>query len=172
VTPHLADEIAALEPDGSVSAYRIAFTYAIFGRPLRGGLYPPTLALFRRERARYVQSGHTQRLAVDGRIETLRGKIVHDDRKPLRRWFDSQRKYAALEAEYLLNLPGSELKTAQRLRLTGWAAPLAMFVYVLLVKRCFLDGWPGWFYVLQRTLAELMVALEIIDRRLSRIRQT
>jgi hypothetical protein len=38
--------------------------------------------------------------------------------------------------------------------------------YALFVKGCILDGWAGWYYVLQRTLAEVMVALEIVDRRL------
>ena len=36
----------------------------------------------------------------------------------------------------------------------------------LLVKGCVLDGWAGWFYALQRLLAETMIALEVIDRRL------
>ena len=43
-------------------------------------------------------------------------------------------------------------------------------VYTLLVKGCLLNGWPGWFYALQRMLAETLIALEIIDRRLGRDR--
>jgi hypothetical protein len=41
-----------------------------------------------------------------------------------------------------------------------------VFLYTLIFRGCILDGWPGWFYVLQRTLAEIMIAIEIIDRRL------
>jgi hypothetical protein len=37
----------------------------------------------------------------------------------------------------------------------------------LFIKGCLLDGWPGWFYVLQRVLAETLICLEIIDRRLT-----
>jgi hypothetical protein len=33
-------------------------------------------------------------------------------------------------------------------------------------KRCILDGWPGWLYVLQRTLAEVLIAIELVDRKL------
>jgi len=29
-----------------------------------------------------------------------------------------------------------------------------------------LDGWPGWYYALQRLCAETLIALEIIERRL------
>jgi len=38
--------------------------------------------------------------------------------------------------------------------------------YALLVKGCLLDGWPGWFYALQRLLAETMIVLVVIDRHL------
>ena len=48
----------------------------------------------------------------------------------------------------------------------GWPAPILVFLYTLVWKRCILDGWAGWLYVLQRTLAEVMLALEIVDRRL------
>jgi hypothetical protein len=48
----------------------------------------------------------------------------------------------------------------------AWPAPLAVPVYTLFVKRCLFDGWPGWLYVLQRLLTEIMVAIEIIDHRL------
>ena len=41
-----------------------------------------------------------------------------------------------------------------------------MLPYTLLIKKCLLDGWPGWLYALQRTYAEFLIALEIIDRRL------
>jgi hypothetical protein len=48
----------------------------------------------------------------------------------------------------------------------AWPAPLAVFFYTLLIKGCVFDGWPGWYYVLQRAFAEILIALEIIDRRL------
>ena len=48
----------------------------------------------------------------------------------------------------------------------AWPSPILVFLYTLLAKGCILDGWPGWFYVLQRTLAETMIAIELVDRRL------
>ena len=53
------------------------------------------------------------------------------------------------------------------MRARGWIMPLAAMPYTLLVKRCVLDGWPGWYYALQRTYAEILIALELIDQRLS-----
>jgi hypothetical protein len=45
---------------------------------------------------------------------------------------------------------------------------MLVFAYSLIVKGCLFDGWRGWYYVLQRTLAEIMLTLEIVDRRLGR----
>jgi hypothetical protein len=52
------------------------------------------------------------------------------------------------------------------LRKLAWAAPPIVFVYTLLVKRCLMDGWAGWAYALQRALFEIVLALELLDRRL------
>jgi glycosyltransferase involved in cell wall biosynthesis len=162
----LVDEVASLSPGTFISGYRIAFRYCVFGRPLSASLYPPVIALFRRERAHYLQEGHTQRVVVDGPVANLAGLIDHDDRKPLSRWFASQQQYAKLEAHHLLSTPRASLRRPDKLRLMAWASPILVFVHTLLVKRCILDGWPGWFYVLQRTLAEMMISIELVDRRL------
>jgi glycosyltransferase involved in cell wall biosynthesis len=166
VSERLVEEISALAPDLETAGYWISFCYCVLGRPLSATLYPPLVALFRRERAHYIQEGHTQRAAVDGRLLHLSGRINHDDRKPLSRWLASQQTYARLEAEHLLVKPAAKLRTSDRIRLMGWLAPIVVFAYTLIAKRCILDGWHGWFYVLQRSLAECMIALEIVDRRL------
>ena len=171
VPAQLVAEIARLAPPPAVAGYRIAVRYCVHGRPLSAALYPPVVALVRRDRAHYVQTGHTQRAIVDGAIADLVNRIDHDDRKPLSRWLQSQQTYARLEAEHLLALPRAELRWSDRIRRMAWPAPILVFVYTLLAKRCLLDGWPGWLYVLQRTLAETLIALEIVDRRLGHRRQ-
>lgn len=162
----LVDEIGALPSTTRAAGFRVSFRYCILGQPLHAGVYPPLVALYRRERAKYVQEGHTQRVLVDGPIEQLSGLIDHDDRKPLARWFASQQRYAKLEAEYLLAKPRHSLRGIERLRLMAWPAPILISLYMLTAKRCVLSGWPGWLYVLQRTLAEIMIAVEIVDRKL------
>jgi glycosyltransferase involved in cell wall biosynthesis len=162
----LIDEIAALQPTESDSGYRVSFRYCVHGRPLSASLYPSHVALFQRDRAEFVQEGHTQRVIVEGRIGTLKSRIDHDDRKPVGRWLFSQQKYARLEAEYLLSLPRTGLRLIDRARLTAILGPFMVLVYTLIAKRCILDGLPGWLYVLQRTLAEMMIAAELLDHKL------
>jgi glycosyltransferase involved in cell wall biosynthesis len=166
LTSGLVSEIASLSPGTSISGYRIAFRYCVFGQPLSATLYPPVIALYRRERAHYQQEGHTQRVVVGGTVACLKGSIDHDDRKPLSRWFASQQQYAKLEADHLLSSPRASLRRTDKMRLMAWPSPILVFFYALFAKGCILDGWPGCFYVLQRTLAETMIAIELVDRRL------
>ncbi len=167
LSPALAAEIEALTPPADVQGYRARFVYRIGGRPLRGTLYPPRVVLYRAKAGRYANEGHGHRLRISGRIEPLGGVIHHDDRKPLGRWLDSQRRYASAEAAHLLAAPAQELGVNDRIRLTGWLAPLLVLPYVLFAKGCLWDGRAGWFYALQRLLAEVVIALELVDRRLA-----
>lgn len=172
VSDALVAEIAALSPTLASNGCRISFRYCVHGRALSGTLYPAHVALFRRDRAEFVQQGHTQRVVVDGLVSDLRATIDHDDRKPLSGWFASQQRYAKLEVDHLLGVPSTALRRVDRVRLTGCLAPPVVFVYTLLVKGCILDGWPGWCYVLQRTVAECMIALELVDRRLRKVNES
>jgi len=166
ITPELTGELDKLNLDGETDAYQAGFVYCVFGRSLRGSLYPPVTVLFRRGTARYVQVGHTQRLKIDREAGRLENRIRHDDRKSLSRWFMSQQRYVSLEAEHLLATPPGERRFADRIRVMAWPAPALVFLYALFVKGCVFDGWAGWYYALQRVLVEIMIALEIIDRRL------
>jgi len=167
LTDEIITELANLKPDPSTNGYSAGFRYCVAGVPLRGTLYPEVTILCRRGNAHYRQDGHTQRVAVQGSVATLASKVFHDDRKPLSRWLASQQHYARLEAEYLLANDKASLNLMDRVRRWGWISPILVFFYTLVAKGCLLDGWRGWFYVLQRTFAELLIALEIIDRRLA-----
>lgn len=158
------DEISELAEDGSTSAWFANFRYRINGRDLRRCLYPPRAVLFDKSRCRYVEDGHTQLLRTEGATGTLNTPLVHDDRKPLSRWLDSQRKYAALEADKLL--AGPARKWPDRIRQWIWPSVPLVFLYTLFVKGCLLDGWPGLHYTLQRTVAEAILAMELLGRRI------
>lgn len=164
----LIDEMAALRPADADVGYEASFRYCIHGRPLTATLYPPHVVLYRRDKARYIQAGHTQRVVVEGRVCAFKARIDHDDRKSLARWFSSQRRYARLEADHLMSLPLENRRLVDRIRLTAIFAPIGIFFYTLFAKRCIFDGWPGWLYVLQRTLAEMVIAAELVDRRLDK----
>ena len=168
LSDELVNELRTIHPDSMTGGYRAYFVYRIYGRPLRGSLYPPRVVLYRRENATYRNSGHGHRVEVSAKIAPLSGVIFHDDRKPFRRWLASQQRYASVEAEFLLAADRKALSRADRVRLAAWPAPIAALIYTLFFKGCLLDGWRGWYYALQRLFAETLIALEIIDRRLRR----
>lgn len=168
VSADLAAEIENLTTRGGEAGFRASFIYRIYGRSLRASVYPPRVVLFRRKQAHYVDEGHGHAVMIDGKVSQLKAPIYHDDRKPLQRWFGSQARYAELEADYLMSKPRASLRRNDHIRLFRWLAPLLVFCYTLVVKRCLFDGWPGWYYVMQRTLAETMIALELGDRKLRR----
>ncbi len=169
MSAELVRELQDLQETEAVRGYRVSFVYSIYGRRLRGSLYPPRTVLYRVRDAHYVNEGHGHRVQIPGQVRQLRGVIYHDDRKPLSRWLVAQQRYAQLEAEHLLSCNNENLSGSDRLRRMAWPAPILVFLYVLLLKGCLLDGWPGWLYVLQRTLAEIMITVELIDRRLRAI---
>ena len=158
-------EVKSLAPTAAVSGYQARFNYCLNGKELRSGIYPPVTVLYRREAASYIQDGHTQRVVVAGRTEELRTPLLHDDRKPLRRWLYSQTRYAELEGEKLLTTNREALNFRDRVRLSFMVAPPAMLFYCLFVRGGIFDGWRGLYYAFQRALAELMLSLYLLDAR-------
>ena len=167
ITTDLVNEMGKLQPANDIGGYRARFIYCISGKQLHSGVYPPVTVLYRRAGANYVQDGHTQRVSLHGRIENLQAPILHDDRKPLKRWFESQKRYTKLEAQKLRAATPAELSFIDRMR--RWpliVPPLALF-YCLVVRAGIFDGWAGFYYAFQRTVAELMLSLYLIENRRS-----
>jgi hypothetical protein len=164
LTDGLVAELAALRVREDVAAYEVRFRYCSLGRPLRGSLYPPVKALFRLALAFYAQDGHAQRLITHGRVEMLKHRILHDDRKSLTRWLASQRKYALLEAEKLAQTPLSALSFPDKIRSVPFLSAAPVFAHSMVLKGCALDGVPGAFYAAQRVAAEIIVSAALVER--------
>lgn len=166
LTEELIEELKSLAPVSEIDGYKVGFRYCIEGHPLRACLYPPRAVLYRREKARYHNDGHGHKVAILGRVGDLKAKMHHDDRKSLSRWLSSQDKYALQEAEKLCAADPAQLPLQDKLRLTCWAAVPASLIYTLLVKGTLWDGWRGWYYALQRMLAEMLLALRLIEMKM------
>lgn len=159
----LVSEISGLDPNAPVSAYRIAFGYAIFSRPLRSSLYPANTILLRVGKYSVRDKGHTEVWTVDGPTADLRGRIVHDDWKSTKPWAAAQGRYMERELERLFVSPNG---IRDWLRLHPPLMPLALFLYCLFAKGLILDGKPGLYYAFQRLVAESILALMVIERRI------
>jgi glycosyltransferase involved in cell wall biosynthesis len=165
LSDELIAELAALPDQGSVNGYRVSFVYCVFGEPLRATLYPPRTVLYRKDRASYKRDGHAHRVRVKGTVAELDSVIYHDDRKPLDRWLDAQKRYVDAERGKYRDAAPEELSLPDRLRQRKWA-PLFIFFYCLFGQGLVLDGKAGWYYTFQRTYAELLLAISLMDEEL------
>lgn len=151
-----------------VAGFEARFKYAIYGKPLRGTLYPNRKVLYRRTQAQYQDDGHSHKVQIAGKIEQLPGYIYHDDRKSLSRWLWAQDRYAQQE---LVKFQATNLGHS---RFNDWVrkqiilAPFVVFFYCLILKGGILDGWRGWYYAFQRMLAELLLALHLLEDKLKK----
>jgi len=165
LTPEIVAEMQTLKPLPDIAGYSVKFRYCIYGHPLRSTVYPARTVLYRRRLAEYRDEGHGHRVAIKGKLTTLLGKIDHDDRKPFTYWLQSQDRYATIEARHLLSMSFDQLSFQDRLRRKIFVAPPSMFLYLLFGQSLILDGWRGWFYVCQRTIAELFLSIRLLIER-------
>lgn len=165
LSDELVEEIKKLPSDNynAIKGYFVRFKYCVFGKPLRGTLLPPRQVLFRKDEGIYIDDGHTQLLQIQGESQRLSGYIYHDDRKPLSRWLWAQDRYMVLEAKKLFTTSINELSWGDRLRKTKILAPGVILFYCLLVNGCLFDGWAGWYYTLQRVLAEIWLTIRLVE---------
>ena len=151
----------------TVVAYYARFKYAIFGKPVRGSMYPPRKVLYAKDRAHYVNDGHGHAVVVAGNHQTLDGFIIHDDRKSFSHWLASQDRYLKQEAEKLLKTPFNQMKWTDKLRWWIIPAPIFAFFYCLILRGGILDGKHGWHYAMQRVLAEILLSIRLTEARLN-----
>lgn len=168
ITDQLKEEFLDKIKDSETEGYYIPFRYCVFGKPLRGTLLPPRLALFKNGLGKYIDDGHTQLLELNGKVGNCHHPILHDDRKPLSRWLWAQDRYIQLEVKKILSTPNQDLSLGDKIRKQKLIAPFIILVYCLILKGGILDGWQGWFYAFQRLYAELLLSLRLIESELSK----
>jgi glycosyltransferase involved in cell wall biosynthesis len=150
------------------SAFNAEFEFVIFERPLNRNNTTPRPVLFKKANCIYYDDGHTQRLRIQGNTGSFKTKILHDDRKPLNRWLLNQSAYTMREAQMLMETPNEKLSFNSRLRKKIIATPLMMFFFCLFGKRMIFNGWHGWHYTLQRTIAEMLLSLRLTEEKLNK----
>ncbi len=158
LSPELAAEIPAAIARPDVDGYRLRFRSELFGRTLRyGGFGGEThLRLFRRGRAHYRDAAIHEGVAVEGRVETLRGHVLH-------------RPYASL-SEYLVKLERySTLAAAQRHAAGRRFSPFAAarmpwgFLRRYLLQLGLLDGYAGYVSAALGALSDFLKDAKLQD---------
>jgi glycosyltransferase involved in cell wall biosynthesis len=163
VSDALIAEIAALNPNAPVSAYRVSFDYAIFSRNLLCSLYPANTVLLRMGRFSVRDKGHTEAWDVKGPVAPLGATIIHDDWKTTGQWLIGQARYMQRELDYVCK---DKRGLVRWLRLRPPLMPIAVFLYCLFGKGLLFNGRAGIFYALQRMVAEAALSLMVLEEKL------
>ena len=148
------------ETNISFTGFRIRRKDHFRGRWIpRSTLYPTWfLHFFRHEKARYEPRAVHEHPIVEGPVGDLKGHLLHYSfNKGLEEWLEKHRRYAKLEAQEglaMLQQPvdwkglASRDPGRRRRALKGLSYRLpfrgpARFLYMMLVRLAFLDGWAG-----------------------------
>src|SRR5262249_45219960 len=161
VTPELRREIEALLTDDTACAgYYVNRRFIFLGHWIRhAGWYPSwNLRLFRHRLGRYDDREVHEHVVLNGPAGYLRNDLVHHDRRPLEAYVARHNRYSTLEAMARFKaesnapdrarlpsrLVGSPVERKRFVRERVWphvpARPLALFIYMYVLRRGFLDG--------------------------------
>lgn len=160
----------------NVAATRMRRRDIWWGRWLKHAQISPFFVrLVRAGRAHYEREIN-EVLVVDGDISNLAQSFDHYPfSKGLDHWISKHNTYSRMEAEMIAK--GATLKPSWRIALFGKdfnerrmhqkaifyrlpARPLIKFVYMLVVRRAFLDGWPGIRYAILQAVYEYFIVLK------------
>jgi glycosyltransferase involved in cell wall biosynthesis len=190
VTPELRREIEHVlaDPSRAADGYYLNRRFIFLGVWIRhAGWYPSwNLRLFRHRLGRYDQREVHEHVVLRGRSGYLGADLLHDDRRGWEAYVARHNRYSSLEAAARLK---AERDTSDRARLPlSWRAspvqrkrflrervwpaipakPAALFIYLYVVRRGFLDGHAGLALCVFHAFQEFMVGLKLAElRRLS-----
>lgn len=183
--PELRDEMLRIagDPHRAEGVFRCRFKVFFMGRWLRySSLYPTwVVRLVRPDRIEFEREINCHWI-VDGPEGRLQNHFVHYSfNKGMNWWFEKHNRYSLHEARESLNSLQSErvdwwgiagtadlvrrrraLK-ALSFRLPG--RPFLRFLYMYLLRRGFLDGWPGYVYCRLLASYEFMIVVKMAEIR-------
>jgi glycosyltransferase involved in cell wall biosynthesis len=185
VTPELRNEIEATLPQTTVDGFYLNRRFMFLGRWIRhAGWYPSwNLRLFRHRLGRYDDRDVHEHIVLNGQPGYLRHDLLHQDRRGLEAFVARHNRYSTLEAiarckaeqdapdraRLPVTLLASPVQRKRFIRERIWprvpARPLALFVYMYVLRRGFLDGYPGLALSLFHAYQEFIVGLKLDELR-------
>jgi glycosyltransferase involved in cell wall biosynthesis len=188
VTTNLRGEINALLVAPEHDGYYVNRRFIFLDTWIRhAGWYPSwNLRLFRHRFGRYDDREVHEHVVLNGSVGYLRHDLLHLDRRGLESFVARHNRYSTLEAaarfkaehnapdraRLPIGLLASPVQRKRFLRERVWphvpAKPLALFVYMYVMRRGFLDGRAGLALCVFHAFQEFTVGLKLAElRRLS-----
>lgn len=165
VSAKLLEEIAGAFLHGNCDGGLMPIDYRYYGRSLAGSICPPQIRIFRRTAVKVTQLNHGHKFEVAGPFSRFRNRLIHDDRKSLERWVESQLRYQK-ENE-------AELQNGHRGRARDYARRMGLMPPIIGVLAYLRAGGPfkgaaAARYAYERMTTESILAMRLMDARLKR----
>ena len=177
----LAKELLQINDSEECSAFQVRRKDYFMGRWLKHAqLYPTWITrVFRKGKIRYERLVNPVAV-VEGKTGRLQGHLVHYPfSHGIAHWYDRHNQYSGLEALELLRessvsldfwavfsaKPEVRRRALKELAYKTPGRPLFMLLYLLVVRRGFLDGMPGLNYCVMRSTYEFMIDLKVKELR-------
>ena len=158
----LEAEVRALKRSGPrADAYQAPRLAEYLGKWIRySGWYPdPKVRLYNRKKARWVGEYVHEAVEVDGRLEILKGDLLHFTCRSFSEHLATIDRYTTLAAKEII-AGGKRVGVGHLV-----VSPLWTFLRTYIIKRGFLDGMEGWiiaqmaaFYVFSKYLKARMMS--------------
>jgi glycosyltransferase involved in cell wall biosynthesis len=188
-SPELIDELRAIAPSlgrSAHSAFDINLSYRFAGKFLSHGHTVTKRSLLDPIRSRFPVvddleapgirevEGHYQPEA-DGSIGSLHNRLMHDDKDPVRSWFDRHNRYSDWEAHLRINSSARRDIASKRTKKGAIFdrvpfKPVAFFTYSYIARLGFLDGRAGLDYAL--ALSMYYWQIDVKTREIQAIRNS
>jgi glycosyltransferase involved in cell wall biosynthesis len=183
IPPALAAEMKQFirEASAVVAAARMRRRDIWRGRWLRHAQISPLyIRLVRRGRVHYERQVN-EVLVVDGEVHDLRCSFDHFPfSKGIGHWIAKHNTYSRMEADLIFRgaeskpslstaLFASDFHERRRHQKTFFyrlpGRPLVKFLYMMVMRRAFLDGWPGVHYATLQAIYEYLIVLKTQELR-------
>ena len=163
VSAKLLEEIAAPFLEGNYLGGLMPIDYRYYGRSLAGSICPPQIRIVRRGAVTVTQLNHGHKFQIAGPVYRFRNRLIHDDRKSLERWVESQLGYQK-ENE-------AELRNGHRGRVRDYARRMGLMPPIIGVLAYLRAGGPfkgaaAARYAYERMTTESILAVRLMDARL------
>jgi (heptosyl)LPS beta-1,4-glucosyltransferase len=161
VSPELRAEVTrTIAGPAAADGYAMPRKNIYWGRWVRhGGLYPDwQIRLFRRGRARFLERDVHESVRVEGRVERLRGALLHQSYRDVADFLTRADRYSTLAAEEWVR--SGRPARARDLVLR----PLGRFLKMYLLRLGCLDGWRGLLLATLYAYYVGMRAAKILER--------
>ncbi|MFH1876748.1 MAG: glycosyltransferase family 2 protein [Candidatus Omnitrophota bacterium] len=159
VTEELMSELNAIMPrgDSACEAFKTPTRNHILGRWMRGAdLYPDNRIRLFKKKFRYNGAWIHEKLMVEGNIGQLQGHVLHygfEDWETIRKKLSRYRRLEYLQRKQ----EGRRIKPHQLL-----TYPCSVFIYLLFIKKGFIDGWRGWLWALFVAVNKFLVYKDLL----------